>query len=107
MSCACEFKSSKEQVACYLNYYRRFLIRRGRLTANERSSLYLEQLKAKYNCVADIIHEDIVCRNVTHLMTESIILRTFLRDYCKEHPRTTSQINPSNFTSKIDLFSNA
>lgn len=97
--CSCQSLDEIEQVRCFVRHYESFRARRGDPVSSQR----LAQLR-KLNRIQELDLEVINCPDTTDEIATSLILQTFIDQYCETHPTFARKVPPSNFAPKIDFF---
>lgn len=123
-TCICEsLPQQTEAVRCYMNSYSEFLRQRqlgatvisgnggdgsgssgNGVIGGTSTKLFEAYNRGEVTRIEEIVHDPITCPTLTSTLAESIILQSFLKRYCKTHPKFAQRVKTSNFKTKSELF---
>lgn len=98
-SCACESGTEIDRVHCFVNHYSSLQRQRGTPLLETR----VNELR-NTNSIRELRVDVIDCRDVTEEIAQSLIIDSFLTEYCKTHPSFARESSPTNFKGKIEFF---
>lgn len=97
--CQCEFGSEAARIRCFVNHYATLQRQRGSVLTDGR----IAELLASRS-VRELRVDVIDCDSATEEIAQSLIVDSFLVEFCKRHPAFARESCLTNFKGKIDFF---